>query len=180
MKRGIKEDLLLESGLVAQRRQGSGVYDRFRNRVMIPIADERGRVVGFGGRVMDDSQPKYLNSPETVLFNKRKLLFGLDRAHRAIKQAGHVYVCLDVSEAVIDAAIAQGADMIISHHPLIFRAMKQLRTDLPLGRMDEIIYKLQGSNTANVAFLLLQMELKGLIEETATHSYVRAVKEDNL
>ena len=51
------------------------------------------------------------------------------------QEVNHVYVCLDVSEAVIDAVIAQGADMIISHHPLIFRVMKQLRTDLPLGRM---------------------------------------------
>ncbi len=104
-KRGIKPELLLESGLAAERRQSSGIYDRFRNRVMIPIADERGHVVGFGGRVLDDSQPKYLNSPETVLFNKRRLLFGLDRAHRAIKQAGHAIVV----EGYMDAISVFGA-----------------------------------------------------------------------
>ena len=92
LKRGIKQEFLLASGLCAERKQGGGLYDRFRGRVIIPIADERGRVVGFGGRVLDDSTPKYLNTPETVLFNKRKLLFGLDRSHRAIQQEGRSIV----------------------------------------------------------------------------------------
>lgn len=86
--RGFSLDLLQESGLAVKRNQGDGVYDRFRGRVMIPITDERGRVCGFGGRVIGDGQPKYLNSPETLLFNKRRLLFGLDKAHRAISQEG--------------------------------------------------------------------------------------------
>ncbi|MCR5175883.1 MAG: DNA primase [Anaerovibrio sp.] len=87
-KRNISNSLLLESGLAVKRQQGNGEYDRFRNRVMIPIMDERGRVCGFGGRIIGEGQPKYLNSPETVLFNKRRLLFGLDKAHRYISQAG--------------------------------------------------------------------------------------------
>ncbi len=87
-KRGLDTELLLESGLVVKRQQGNGEYDRFRNRAMIPIMDERGRVCGFGGRIISDGQPKYLNSPETMLFNKRRLLFGLDKAHRHISQAG--------------------------------------------------------------------------------------------
>ncbi|MBR2142311.1 DNA primase [Anaerovibrio sp.] len=87
-RRGIDKDLLLESGLIVKRQQGAGEYDRFRNRVIIPILDERGRVCGFGGRIIDDGPPKYLNSPETALFNKRRLLFGLDKAHRHIAQAG--------------------------------------------------------------------------------------------
>ena len=92
LKRGVKQELLLSDGLAAERQNGGGIYDRFRNRIIIPIADERGRVVGFGGRVLDDSTPKYLNTPETVLFNKRRILFGLDRANRAIKQAGYAIV----------------------------------------------------------------------------------------
>lgn len=91
-KRGVKTELLLESGLVVKRQQGDGEYDRFRNRAMIPIMDERGRVCGFGGRIISDGQPKYLNSPETMLFNKRRLLFGLDKAHRHITQAGFALV----------------------------------------------------------------------------------------
>jgi DNA primase len=105
LARGISERLLLESGLSAQRKSGSGLYDRFRNRVIIPIADERGHVVGFGGRVLDDSKPKYLNTPETVLFNKRKLLFGLDRSHRAIAQKGYVIIV----EGYMDAISVFGA-----------------------------------------------------------------------
>ena len=91
-KRGVNTELLLESGLVVKRQQGNGEYDRFRNRVMIPIMDERSRICGFGGRIIAEGNPKYLNSPETMLFNKRKLLFGLDKAHRHISQAGFALV----------------------------------------------------------------------------------------
>ena len=104
-KRGVKQEFLLATGLAAERSNGSGLYDRFRNRVIIPIADERGRVVGFGGRVLDDSTPKYLNTPETILFNKRKILFGLDRSHRAIQQAGYAIVV----EGYMDAISVFGA-----------------------------------------------------------------------
>ena len=100
LKRGVKQELLLSDGLAAERQNGGGIYDRFRNRVIIPIADERGRVVGFGGRVLDDSTPKYLNTPETVLFNKRRILFGLDRANRAIKQAGYAIVVEGYMDAI--------------------------------------------------------------------------------
>ena len=104
--RGIKRDFLLEDGLVMERKDG-GLYDRFRHRVMIPITDERGRVVGFGGRVLDDSKPKYLNTKETVLFNKRRLLFGLDRAHAAIRQAGYAIIVEGYMDAisVFDAGV---------------------------------------------------------------------------
>ncbi|MBQ9377168.1 MAG: DNA primase [Schwartzia sp.] len=107
-KRGVSDALLLAGGLVAERKNGNGVYDRFRNRVMIPIADERGRVVGFGGRVLDDSVPKYLNSPETVLFNKRKLLFGLDRAKKAMREAGAAILVEGYMDAISLAAAGIG------------------------------------------------------------------------
>lgn len=100
LKRGISSELLVECGLAAQRKKDSGIYDRFRKRMMIPIADERGRVVGFGGRVLYDGEPKYLNSPETILFNKRRLLFGLDRSHQAIRQAGYAIVVEGYMDAI--------------------------------------------------------------------------------
>jgi DNA primase len=103
-KRGIDTELLLESGLVVKRQKGQGEYDRFRNRVMIPIMDERGRVCGFGGRVIDNGNPKYLNSPETALFNKRRLLFGLDKAHRAISQEGFSLVVEGYMDVISVAA----------------------------------------------------------------------------
>ena len=101
-KRGISEKILVDAGLAAARERSGGIYDRFRNRVMIPIADERGRIVGFGGRALGDAKPKYLNTAETPVFNKRKLLFGLDRAHRAIAQEG----CAIVVEGYMDAIAA--------------------------------------------------------------------------
>lgn len=90
--RGMEQDLLIKAGLAVERNSGEGIYDRFRNRIMFPIGDARGRVVGFGGRVMDDSQPKYLNSPETPVFNKRHILFGFDTAHKFIKECGQAIV----------------------------------------------------------------------------------------
>ncbi len=75
---GFTKEELLEAGLVLQNREKGSFYDRFRNRLMFPIIDVRGNVIGFGGRVMDDSTPKYLNSPETVIFNKRRNLFAMN------------------------------------------------------------------------------------------------------
>ena len=68
-KLGISENLMLETGFVVKSEKGR-IYDRFRNRVMFPVFDHNGKVIGFGGRVLDDSKPKYLNSPETILFQK--------------------------------------------------------------------------------------------------------------
>jgi len=98
-KRGISAEILVKAGLAILRPQ-SGVYDRFRNRIMFPIEDIRGRVIGFGGRVMDDTQPKYLNSPETPVFNKRKVLFNLSRAYRAIKETGSAVVVEGYMDAI--------------------------------------------------------------------------------
>lgn len=84
-KRGYSVDDLMDSGMLSQNEQGRR-YDRFRDRLMIPIRDARGRMAGFGARTMDpDGIPKYLNSPETILFDKGNLLFGLDRARKAIR-----------------------------------------------------------------------------------------------
>lgn len=81
---GYTEDEIIEAGLALRSEKGR-VYDRFRNRVIIPIRDERGRVVGFGGRVLDpEDSPKYLNSPQSPVFDKSRLLFGLDVARQAI------------------------------------------------------------------------------------------------
>ena len=77
-KKGYTDQELKDADLVGEK--NGRIYDRFRNRLMFPIFDVRGNVIGFGGRVMDDSKPKYLNSNETLIFNKRKNLFGLNFA----------------------------------------------------------------------------------------------------
>jgi len=71
-----QEQQLITLGMLIQKESG-GSYDRFRDRIMFPIRDRRGRIIGFGGRVLGDGTPKYLNSPETPIFHKGKELFGL-------------------------------------------------------------------------------------------------------
>ncbi|MBF2028617.1 MAG: DNA primase [Oscillatoriales cyanobacterium C42_A2020_001] len=85
-------ELVEKAGLLVPRKTGGGFYDRFRDRLMIPIHDLQGRVVGFGGRTLTDEQPKYLNSPETELFDKGKLLFALDKARAAIAKQDQAVV----------------------------------------------------------------------------------------
>ncbi|MBN1537481.1 MAG: DNA primase [Anaerolineales bacterium] len=83
---------LLDAGMVSERESG-GLHDRFRHRIMFPIRDERGRMSGFGARIRDpEDVPKFLNSPQTVLFDKGKLLYGLDRARKAIREMDQVII----------------------------------------------------------------------------------------
>jgi DNA primase len=85
-----RDDIPLEAlekaGLVVPRNDGTGVYDRFRGRVIFPILDALGRPIGFGGRILGDEEPKYLNSPETALFHKKEALYGLPQAREAIEK----------------------------------------------------------------------------------------------
>jgi len=87
-KKGITEDELVKAGLVGKREQGSGVYDRFRNRLMFTIMDVHGNVVGFTGRQLSDdkTEAKYVNTPETTLYKKSAVLYGLDKAKGDIKR----------------------------------------------------------------------------------------------
>lgn len=91
-QKGYPAALVEQAGLIMPRRTGDGYYDRFRDRLMIPIMDAQGRVVGFGGRTLSNEEPKYLNSPETPIFNKGQLLFGLDKARQAIVQKDQAIV----------------------------------------------------------------------------------------
>lgn len=85
-RKGYKRDAMLKSGLIMESKDGRGLYDRFFNRIMFPIFDMQGRVVAFGGRVIDKGEPKYLNSPETAVFNKSKTLYGMNFAKMARKR----------------------------------------------------------------------------------------------
>jgi len=94
-EKGLDPDLLQTAGLIGASDKGSGYYDRFRNRLMFPIFDYRDRVVGFGGRCMpgaDDDAPKYLNTPETPVFQKRELLYGWNRCERGQVRERGVWV----------------------------------------------------------------------------------------
>ena len=91
-KKRISGKLLETAGLVVARKDQRGSYDRFRDRIIFPITDINMKIVGFGGRVMDDGEPKYLNSPETPVYNKSRTLYGLHLAKNACRTAGTVYI----------------------------------------------------------------------------------------
>lgn len=85
INKGYEQKTLVDIGLIIEK-EGGGSYDRFRNRLMFPIRDTKGRVIGFGARVLDDSQPKYTNSPQTVLFDKGSNFYGIDKAKAIIRR----------------------------------------------------------------------------------------------
>lgn len=103
IKRGFSDEQLMAAGLVSKQKNGNNFFDRMRGRVMIPITDIFGHVVGFGGRILNDSEkdaPKYLNTPETVIFNKGHLLFGLDKANKSIFAKKFVVVVEGYMDAI--------------------------------------------------------------------------------
>lgn len=107
--KGYTKQELEAAGLIARSQKGT-YYDKFRNRVMFPIIDVRGDVIGFGGRVMDDSKPKYLNSPETMVFNKRRNLFAMNVAKKTKNEyfllaEGYMDV-IALHQAGFDSAVA--------------------------------------------------------------------------
>ncbi len=102
---GFSEEILVAAGLCVKRSKGSGVYDRFRDRVVFPIKDLRGRTLGFGARCLDGSEPKYINSPETEVYSKGRVLFALNLARDAARTEG----VLVVVEGYMDAISAHQA-----------------------------------------------------------------------
>jgi DNA primase len=102
---------LLATGLIIARDKG-GHYDRFRDRIMFPIRDARGRTIGFGGRALGDGEPKYLNSPETVLFHKGRELYGLYESRQALRQIEQLVVVEGYMDAV--ALARHGIDFAVA------------------------------------------------------------------
>ena len=96
----IPMSLVEEAGLIVARKTGNGFYDRFRDRLMIPINDPRGRVIAFGGRSLGDEEPKYLNSPETELFSKGSVLFAMDHARDIISKSDQAIVVEGYFDAI--------------------------------------------------------------------------------
>ena len=132
---GYTDEELLESGILTKKEDSNHVYDRFRDRVMFPIRDAIGRVVGFSGRVLRADAPggKYVNSPETPIFKKSQLLFALDRARTAIVDEKLVVLCegqIDVirchSAGVLNAVAAQGTAITADHARLLRRLADEI------------------------------------------------------
>ncbi len=127
---GYSEGLMLQAGLVRKGKKG-GVYDTFRNRLMFPVFDVRGNVIGFSGRILGDGEPKYMNSPETPVFNKSKNLFGLNLAKKT--KLGSIILCegnVDVvalHQAGFDNAVASlGTSLTPEQARLISRYVNEV------------------------------------------------------
>ena len=128
--KGYSEELIRKAGLInTDERQG--VYDKFWNRVMFPIMDVNNRVIGFGGRVMGDGKPKYLNSPETVVFDKSRNLYGLNRARTSRKPyfllcEGYMDVISLHQAGFTNAVASLGTALTAGHASLIKRYVKEV------------------------------------------------------
>ena len=126
------EDKLIEIGLIKKNDKGN-LYDRFRNRIVFPIKDRRGRVIGFGGRVLDDAVPKYLNSPETPVFHKSDALYGLYEARKSklsskslIVVEGYMDVVALAQHGIDNVVATLGTATTSQHIEQLFRTTQEI------------------------------------------------------
>ncbi|MBW8363800.1 MAG: DNA primase [Rhizobium sp.] len=149
-------DALAASGLVIDGDRGR--YDRFRDRIMFPIRNAKGQIVGFGGRVLDQGEPKYLNSPETPLFHKGSEIYGLFEARAAIKAAGRAIVVEGYMDVV---ALAQhGVEFAVA---TLGTATTPIHARTLLRHTDRLIYAFDGDNAGRkAAWRALENSLEAL------------------
>jgi DNA primase len=129
-------DVLIEAGLLLRRKEGPGCFDRFRDRVMFPIRDVQGRVVGFGGRILPDSPlasrfPKYYNTSETPVFSKSDLIYGLDQARLAGQASGHLAVVEGYTDVLMAHQMGVANVVATMGTALTARHVQQLRRWAP-------------------------------------------------
>lgn len=150
---------LLAAGLVKQNEEGRR-YDVFRDRIIFPIVDVRGNVIGFGGRVLGNGEPKYLNSPETPVFEKGRELYGLHQARRAIRDAGRVIVVEGYMDVV---ALAQsGVEYAVA---TLGTATTPTHVQKLLRQTDEIVFCFDGDDAGRrAAWRALENSLGQLVE----------------
>ncbi|MDP9108250.1 MAG: toprim domain-containing protein, partial [Pseudomonadota bacterium] len=141
---------LVEAGLVIDRTDEEGGnrkrYDRFRDRIMFPIRNSKGQVIGFGGRILDQGEPKYLNSPETPLFQKGSELYGLFEARQAIREAGYVLVTEGYMDVV---ALAQlGFPQVVA---TLGTACTPVHVQKLARQTDQVIFSFDGDSAGRRA-----------------------------
>lgn len=146
LKQGVNEALQAEYGLVVQKEESGRSYDRFRHRVMFPIRDWKGRVLGFGGRVLGDAKPKYLNSPETPVFHKGRELYGLyeareqkERCDSLVVVEGYMDVVALAQHGITNAVATLGTSVTEDHLQRMYRLV------------DEVVFCFDGDNAGRRA-----------------------------
>lgn len=154
------DDAVLEAaGLVIVGDQGKR-YDRFRDRIMFPILDQRGEVIGFGGRVLDQGEPKYLNSPETAVFSKGRELYGLTQARKPIRESGRILVVEGYMDVVALAQFGVGyAVATLGTATTSMHAQKLFR------QADQIVFCFDGDSAGRkAAWRALENTLPSLVD----------------
>ncbi|MCQ2363809.1 MAG: DNA primase, partial [Acidaminococcaceae bacterium] len=139
-EKGIRPEEILFAGLSVEGRQGQP-YDKFRDRVMIPIKNPRGKIVGFGGRVIGQGEPKYLNTAETKFFNKRNLLFAFDLAQKPMREKGRAIVVEGYMDAI--SLHAAGLDNVVAS---MGTAFSEQQADLLKRNTKEIVFCYDSDN----------------------------------
>jgi len=182
-------NLLVDAGLSIKKNENNRCYDRFRNRIMFPIRDTRGRVIGFGGRVLGDDTPKYLNSPENAIFHKGKELYGLFEARKADSHPDKLLVVEGYTDVVALAqyeiqyavatlgtsATAQHMELLYRHTPEVvfcfdgdragidaaWRALRQTLPAMKSGRQARFLFLPEGEDPDS----LIRQEGKAAFEQ---------------
>ncbi|MED5500775.1 MAG: DNA primase [Pseudomonadota bacterium] len=160
LAQGISEAVQVEYGLLVHREETGRTYDRFRDRVMFPIRDWKGRTIAFGGRVLGDAKPKYLNSPETPVFHKGRELYGLFEARQANRQLSRLLVVEGYMDVVAlaqfgirNACATLGTALTTDHLQRLFRLV------------DEVVFCFDGDNAGRqAARRSLQTALPSMID----------------
>ena len=154
---GFEDAILEKSGLVLKDQEGRRHFDKFRRRVIFPIANESGKVVAFGGRALDDELPKYLNSPETPIYTKSRVLYHLDRAAGPIRKSGEVVLVEGYMDCI--AVAASGVERVVASCGTSLTE-SQIRL---LGRYSRKVVMNYDPDSAGVA--ATERSLAGLLEE---------------
>ncbi len=185
---------LTTAGMRLHNPEQNREYDRFRNRIMFPIRDRRGRVLGFGGRVLDDSKPKYLNSPETPLFHKGRELYGLYEALQSNRQLdrllvveGYMDVVALAQQGVNYAVATLGTACTPEHVQLLFKQVSQVTFCFDgdaAGRkaawraLEATLPQMEGGRSASFLFLPDGEDPDSLIRQEGRTAFETRLKED--
>ena len=185
------QKLLIDAGMLVVKDDGK-VYDRFRNRIMYPIRDKRSRIVGFGGRVLDDSLPKYLNSPETSLFHKGKEVYGLyellaknPKPQRILIVEGYMDVIALAQYGINYSVAALGTAASHAHLDLLFRFASELvfcfdgdkaGREAAWKAMDAMFSSLKDGRSCRIMLLPEQHDPDSLIRSEGVDSFIDRVE----
>ncbi len=194
-KRGFAEDLLVEAGLLSQSEKYKGrCYDKFRHRVMFPIHDGQGQVIGFGGRILSKGEPKYLNSPETPLFSKGRNLYNLHRARPMMRQEervilleGYMDVIMAYQHGISNTVAALGTALTSEQVRLLQRNVQEIvmmydgdaAGQKAALRSSEVIREIGASVKARVATIPDGLDPDEFLRKYGKDAFVRVVLDNS-